>query len=45
VFFHAPPWFIVLSLNCDQILKCGVAAVKANRFRWIRNLTRQEAAG
>ena len=44
-FFNAPPWFIIFSLNCDQILKCGVAAVKANRFRWMKNLTRQEALG
>jgi Na+-driven multidrug efflux pump len=43
-FFHAPPWFIIFALSSDQILKCGVAIVKANRFRWMRNLTRQEAA-
>ena len=38
--FEAPPWVIFLSINCDQILKCGVAAVKINRFRWMKNLTR-----
>ena len=42
-FFNAPPWFIIFSLNCDQILKSFVAMVKANRFRWMKNLTRQEA--
>ena len=38
--FDAPPWVIFLSINCDQILKCGVAVVKINRFRWMKNLTR-----
>ena len=41
--FHAPPWVIFLCINCDQVLKCGVAAVKVNRFRWMKNLTRQQA--
>ncbi len=27
-------------LKSDQILKCAVAAVKVNRFKWIKNLTR-----
>ena len=26
-------------LKIDQLLKCAVAAVKVNRFRWIRNVT------
>ena len=38
--FNAPPWVIFLSIHCDQILKCGVAVVKVNRFRWMKNLTR-----
>ena len=38
--FNAPPWFIFLAINCDQILKCGVAVVKVNRYRWMKNLTR-----
>ena len=37
--FHAPTWVVFACLKCDQILKCAVAAVKVNRFRWIRNLT------
>ena len=28
-------------LKLDQILKCFVAVVKVNRYRWIRNLTRE----
>ena len=27
-------------LKSDQILKCAVAVVKVNRYRWIRVLTR-----
>lgn len=38
--FHAPTWVVFACLKCDQILKCAVAAVKVNRFRWIRNLTK-----
>ncbi|MDR1635966.1 MAG: MATE family efflux transporter [Treponema sp.] len=35
----APAWLVFLCLKCDQILKCFVAVVVINRFRWIRNLT------
>lgn len=35
------PWIVVLCLKCDQILKCIVAVVKVNRFKWIKNLTRE----
>ncbi|MCL2058066.1 MAG: MATE family efflux transporter [Oscillospiraceae bacterium] len=38
--FDAPPWVIFFSIHCDQILKCGVAVVKVNRYRWMKNLTR-----
>jgi Na+-driven multidrug efflux pump len=37
--FNAPAWAVFLCLKCDQILKCFVAVVVVNRFRWIRNLT------
>lgn len=37
----APPWVVFACLKCDQILKCFVAAVKINRFKWMKNLTRQ----
>ena len=38
--FHAPIWVTFLCLKSDQILKCFVAVVKVNRYRWIRVLTR-----
>jgi len=37
--FHAPPLLVFMCLKSDQILKCVVAVVKVNRFRWIKNLT------
>ncbi len=40
--FAAPPWVVFLCLKSDQILKCFVAVVKVNRFRWMKNLTRAE---
>ncbi len=43
--FHAPAWVIYACLQSDQILKCFVAVVKINRFRWMRNLTRAALAG
>lgn len=36
----AAPWITFLCLKSDQILKCFVAAVKINRFNWMKNLTR-----
>ena len=39
--FHAPPVVVFACLKCDQILKCFVAVIKVNRFKWIKNLTRQ----
>ncbi|MDR0400938.1 MAG: MATE family efflux transporter [Treponema sp.] len=36
----APAWAVFLCLKCDQILKCFVAVVVINRFRWIKDLTR-----
>ncbi len=35
----ALPWVVFLLLKSDQILKCFVAAVKINRFKWMKNLT------
>ena len=41
----APPVVVFACFKSDQILKCFVAVVKVNRFRWMKNLTRdQEAA-
>ncbi len=36
----AAPWIVFACLKCDQVLKCIVAAVKINRFNWMKNLTR-----
>lgn len=38
--FHAPAWVVFACLKSDQILKCFVAVVKINRFKWMKNLTR-----
>lgn len=38
----APIWVVFLCLKSDQILKCIVAAIKVNRFRWIRELTSEQ---
>jgi putative MATE family efflux protein len=40
--FHFPLWITFLCLKSDQILKCFVAIVKVNRYRWIHKLTREE---
>jgi putative MATE family efflux protein len=37
----APTWVVFLCLKCDQILKCGVAVVKVNRYNWIKKLTKE----
>ena len=39
-YLGAPPVAVYACLKCDQILKCFVAVVKVNRYKWIRNLTR-----
>ena len=41
--FHAPLWVTFACLKSDQVLKCFVAIVKVNRYRWIRVLTRETA--
>ncbi len=35
---NAPVWLIFLALKSDQLLKCIPAAIKINRFRWIKKL-------
>lgn len=42
--FHASPVVVFACLKSDQILKCLVAVVKVNRFRWMKNLTLAEPA-
>ncbi len=39
-YFGAPAWAVFACLKSDQILKCFVAVVKINRFKWMKNLTR-----
>ena len=38
--FNAPAWVVYACLQSDQILKCFVAVVKINRFKWMKKLTR-----
>jgi len=38
--WHLPPLWVFIFLKSDQILKCFVAVVKVNRFKWIRDLTK-----
>lgn len=35
-----PPVAVLFCLNLDQLLKCIPAAIKANRYRWMKKLTR-----
>lgn len=39
-YFKFPPTVTFALLKADQILKCFVALVKVNRFKWVRVLTR-----
>ena len=41
--FQWPLWVTFMCLKSDQILKCFVAVVKVNRYKWIRKLTRDNA--
>ena len=40
VFKWEPVW-VLLCLNSDQIFMCAAAAIKCNRFRWAKKLTRE----
>jgi Na+-driven multidrug efflux pump len=42
--FGWPVWVTFLCLKSDQILKCFVAVIKVNRYKWIRKLTRDTVA-
>ena len=42
--FKLPPAAVIFCLNSDQIFKCGAAAVKANRYHWMKKLTRKSDA-
>lgn len=41
--FKWPPVAVVACLNSDQVFKCGAAFIKANRYRWMKKLTREKA--
>ncbi len=36
-----PPAAVVICLNSDQLFKCVPAVIRANRYRWVRQLTRE----
>ena len=36
------PAIVLLCLNSDQVFKCAAAAIKANRYTWIKKLTRKQ---
>jgi len=40
-----PPVVVFFILKCDQIFKCGVAAIVCNRYRWIKNWVRDPVTG
>ena len=40
--FRWPPVAVVACLNSDQIFKCVAAAIRCNRYRWVKKLTRDE---
>lgn len=37
--FKYPPLIVFICLKLDQVLKCFVAAVKVNRFKWIKKFS------
>lgn len=39
--FRWDPAVVVFCLNSDQIFKCAAAAIKVNRYTWIKTLTRK----
>jgi len=41
-YFNAPAWLVFACLRSDEVLKCPVAFIKINRFKWIKNLTRSK---
>jgi putative MATE family efflux protein len=43
--FHTSPVVVFALLKSDQILKCIVAVIKTNRFRWMKNLTVDTSKG
>ena len=42
--FHAPPLVVFCFLKADQFLKCIPNGIVVNRYRWVKQLTREETA-
>ena len=42
--FHASPLAVFCFLKADQLLKCIPNGIVVNRYRWVRQLTREETA-
>jgi len=42
--FDAPAWVVFFFLRSDQFYKWIIAIIKTNRFKWIKNLTREKPA-
>ncbi len=42
--FHWPPVVTFCFLKADQVIKCLPNAIKCNRYRWVRELTRDDPA-
>lgn len=40
--FGWSPVIVILCLNSDQIFKCAAAAIKVNRYKWIKKLTKND---
>jgi len=43
--WNAPPWVVFLCIYSDQLYKWIIAMIKTNRYKWIKNLTRDAAPG
>lgn len=41
--FNWPPVVVVFCLNSDQLFKCIAVGIKANKFNWVKHLTRAES--
>ena len=39
--WNFPPLITFIFLKSDQILKCIPNAIKCNRYKWVRELTRE----
>lgn len=40
--FHWSPVAVIFCLNADQLFKCIPGAIKVNRYRWMKKLTRTQ---